>query len=160
MAKRLKVLLDSSYILPSLGIEVEGLSNDDLLRLELLRTKNLVQFFYSGVVWIEILPKAVKEYSKKGLQLSDDIVQRAVESLMETASHIEPGPVAVTEALRLKQLGHDDMIDNLLYGMAIENNLHLLSMDRNLKLFLKENGLHHNVLIDHKELFAIAEIKK
>ncbi len=157
MAKVIKVLLDSSYILPSFGIEISELSDDDLLKLEALRASNVVRFFYSDIIWIEILPKVVKEYNKKGLQLNGEVVRKSVESLMKTAELVSPGLLAVVEALNLRLLGHGDMIDNLLYGIAVEKGFNLLSMDKDLKAFLKRKKLQHGVIMDHKELFAIVE---
>ncbi|MCD6408948.1 MAG: PIN domain-containing protein [Candidatus Verstraetearchaeota archaeon] len=153
MAK-LRVLLDSSYILPSLGVMVRGLSEGDLLRLEELRSRGVVEFYYSDIVWIELVPKVVREYSKRGRPLDDRLLEESAEALRETTKVVELGSKAVCEAFRLRSMGHVDMIDNLLYGIASENGFYFLSMDTSFKEFLKKNQLRHQLVISHQELFT------
>lgn len=53
----LKVLLDSTYLLPTFGIEVEGLLDEYLARLREIAMKGKVKFYCLTVVWVEIIGK-------------------------------------------------------------------------------------------------------
>ena len=153
--KKLKVIIDSTYILPAFGIEIIGIDNQDLLKLENLRINNKVEYYYSDICWIEIIPIVYKEYRKKKLELHDKTIEEVVKSIKETLKRIEINFKAIKIAVKLKKLGHKDMIDNLLYGAAIENNYHLLTLDEKLRNFIKNKKLKSNLIINHKELFEI-----
>jgi|GEM_PF-1592058 len=45
MNEIIRVLVDSTYILPAFGIKVIGLGDENLLKLERLRIRRLVGFF-------------------------------------------------------------------------------------------------------------------
>jgi PIN domain nuclease of toxin-antitoxin system len=47
---------------------------------------------------------------------------------------------AVRTALELYKLGHRDLIDNLLYGISLSQNLKFLTIDRELVSFVKSNN--------------------
>jgi len=151
---RVRVLLDSTYVLPAFGIAVRELSREDLLKLEELRRCGAVEYCYSNVMWVEVVPKVVKEHLRNGRSLDFRLVERAVEALHELFSEVEPGPRAICEAFKLRSLGHVDMVDNILYGIAIENDMHLLSMDCHLREFLKRHGLRFELIVDHHKLFS------
>ena len=153
MNEIIRVLVDSTYILPAFGIKVIGLGDEVLLKLERLRIRRLVNFFYTDIIWVEIIPKVEKEYRDRNIELTPETFESIIESLYETFTNIAPGLKALREAYRLRMLGHRDMIDNLLYGIAVENNLYLLSQDRVFKEFLRRNNLSYEVLLDHQELF-------
>jgi len=51
------------------------------------------------------------------------------------------------EALRLYALGHRDMIDNLLYASSLRYGLQLLTLDRELKEFVRRNGLKDTLVL-------------
>jgi hypothetical protein len=47
---------------------------------------------------------------------------------------------AVDLALSFYLMGHRDLVDNLLYGIAASQNMKFLTMDEALKRFVKEHG--------------------
>jgi PIN domain nuclease of toxin-antitoxin system len=55
------------------------------------------------------------------------------------------------DALKLHMLGHKDMIDNILYANTTHLNIKLLTLDNELKSFIRERGLK-NTLIAPDEL--------
>jgi len=152
MAHRLRVLVDSTYILPAFGIEVEGLTKTDLEKLDELHYLGRVTFYYSDIIWIEVIPKVIKEYEKAGFKPSPIMINEVALMLQSTFKKMEAGSQAIVEALKLRQLGHRDMIDNLLYGIALENDLYLLTMDVEFKKFLSSHNLKHEILITHRKL--------
>ncbi len=149
----LRILLDSSYILPAFGIAVKGISREDLLKLEQLRVEGTVQYYYSPIIWIEIVPKVLKEYSARRIAIDTKMFEQAILVLEDSAKRVDPGSVALEIAVKLRILGHRDMIDNILYGIAIENNLLFLTMDKAFREFLQNHGLETSIVIDHKQLF-------
>ena len=78
----LRVLLDSTYLLPTFGIGVKGLSNEDIEALRNLGHTR-VKYYCLSVVWVEVLGKVLKESRKRGISL-DDIIDVAIESLLSS----------------------------------------------------------------------------
>jgi hypothetical protein len=50
------------------------------------------------------------------------------------------------KAIELYQLGHRDMIDNLLYSTSIQKNMRFLTVDKELRSFIKSAGLKNNLI--------------
>lgn len=149
----LRVLLDSTYILPSFGIEVEGLSVDHVRRLREAGVKGKVKFYCLSVVWIEVIGKTCRERERLGVEI-DDVIDVAVKSLLESGFYewLTPTPSAVKMAFRLRMLGHRDNVDNLLYATSVENDMVFLTMDEAFKKFLLKNNLRADNLVDHESL--------
>jgi len=155
MKNKFSVLVDSTYILPAFGIGVQGLNDEDLMKLELLRKRGVVEFYYSDIIWIEVIPKVRREYGKKRERLDVKILIENVETIRETFKIAQVGSKAIEIAFKLREIGHRDMIDNLLYGISIEHQLYLLTLDRFFKSFIKSVGLDVSTIIDHVELFKL-----
>ena len=54
----LKVLLDSTYLLPSFGIEVKGLSDEHIRALRGAWSRGLVRFYCLSAAWVEVISSA------------------------------------------------------------------------------------------------------
>ncbi|MBS7641482.1 MAG: hypothetical protein QXN24_01930 [Candidatus Bathyarchaeia archaeon] len=149
----LRVLLDSTYILPSFGIEVEGLSIDHIIRLRDAGVKGKVKFYCLSVVWVEVIGKLCREMEHLKEDI-DDVIEVAVRSLLESGFYewLTPTSNAIKMAFKLRMLGHKDNVDNLLYATSIENNMLLLTMDEEFKKFLLKNNFKVNNLVNHKSL--------
>ncbi|MCX8182777.1 MAG: hypothetical protein N3D12_06635, partial [Candidatus Methanomethyliaceae archaeon] len=76
----LRVLLDSTYILPSFGVEVEGLSIEHIALLREAGVKGKVKFLCLPVVWVEVIGKICRERERLREDI-DDIIDVAVKSL-------------------------------------------------------------------------------
>lgn len=150
-----RVLLDSTYLLPTFGIDVEGLSDDDI---RILRELGLgrVRYYCLSVVWVEVLGKVHKEAVRRNITLGE-WVNVAIESLLNSGFYdwIYPSSSALKLALELRQKGHRDMIDNLLYGSAISEGMIFLTMDTTFLDFLKRNGYSVDNVFDHVKLIQI-----
>ena len=59
-----------------------------------------------------------------------------------------------SEALRLRMLGHMDIIDNILYASSVTFNLKFLSLDTELKRFIQDRGLK-DILISPTEISSL-----
>jgi len=144
-----KVLLDSIYLLPSFGIEVEEISKDDLIILKKLHIKNKVEFYYSELSLQEINPILIK-FNNKNYNLT-------IESILEYQIYkrVNPSYKAIKLANKIKEKGHENRIDNLLYSIALTNNFIFLSLDSEFKEFLDKNNFNTSIFLSHKELINL-----
>ena len=151
----LEVLLDSTYLLPSFGIEVEGLSDEHIEALREAWSRGLVRYYCLSVVWVEVIGKVCREARRSGAEVSD-IVNVAIKALLESGMYewVSPTPEALKLAFELRLAGHKDIIDNLLYATSITKGMVFLTMDKALKDFLAEHGFSTGNLMDHEELLG------
>lgn len=147
------VLLDSTYLLPSFGIEVEGLSDGQIRALREAWLRGLVRFYCLSIAWVEVIGKVCREARKSGLEIGD-VVDTAIRSLLGSGVYkwIDPAPDAIKLAFKLRLAGHKDVIDNLLYATSITRNAVFLTMDEALKDFLVKHGFSVENLMNHEQL--------
>jgi len=147
------VLLDSTYLLPSFGIEVEGLYDEHIRALKEVWSKRLVRFYCLSVVWIEVIGKVCREARRIGIEVGD-VINVAIRSLLESGMYewIDLTPNAIKLAFKLRLANHKDIIDNLLYATSITKNLVFLTMDEAFKDFLAKHGFEIKNLMDHEQL--------
>ncbi len=150
----LKIVVDTTYLLPVFGIGVEGLSDEDLLLLRKLSLEGIVELHLVSVIWSELLGKVYREARKHGVDSKR--IEVAIKSLYNPRFYkwIKPGYKAIMLAYRVRKLGHRDNIDNILYATATTRKMLFLSMDKELKEFLSKVRLPSNNIVSHKELFS------
>ncbi len=153
MSSTIKVLLDSTYLLPSFGIEILGLTDNDIIELREQALKNNVKFYCMTASWTEIIGKVCREAEHHGIDLCK-LLNTVLPSILEYELYtwINPSTEAVKLAFKLRMLGHKDNIDNLLYATATVNNMVFLTMDDEFKGFLKKHGLEVNNVKNHVQL--------
>jgi len=142
-----RLLLDTSYVLPQLGVEVEGI--EDLN--EILEKREL---YYPMVMVAELEAVVLKEAKKKGLER---VPKQALEGLdylvySGSISLVPPRGEDLESTYHVLNRGWRDLFDATLYATAIRLRTEALTLDSAFKRFLKENGLEHTLLITHKEL--------
>ena len=152
----LKVLLDSTYLLPTFGIEVEGLLDEHLARLREIAVKGRVRFYCLTVAWIEVIGKVCRESQRLKIDLGEETINTAIKSLLTSGFYewIQPSSNAVKLAFKLRMLGHKDIIDNLLYATSVVNDMVFLTMDEDLENFLMKRGFKTDNLMDHIQLLS------
>jgi predicted nucleic acid-binding protein len=128
--KNSRILLDTSFILPFLGIDVGEVIAGVLHRLR------DYELYYSELSLLEALWKIVKVVSFDKL----DIVLEGLTLIRRDLRLAQVNEKAVKTALELYRLGHRDLIDNLLYGISLSQNLKFLTIDRELVSFVKSNN--------------------
>lgn len=143
--RELRVLLDTSFILPTLGVDV---GREALRGLEKLAEVN-AQVFYSRFSILESMWVIARRVSGE----VDAAFTTGLRSILESGRYekVEEDAWVFEEALRLYALGHRDMIDNILYASTLRYNLRLLTLDRELREFIEEKSLQ-NTLITPSEL--------
>ena len=138
----LRVLLDTSFILPSLGIDVgEKVSKG----LKLLAAK-APEIYYSSFSILESLWVLSKTIEDAPSQLESFRI--GLRSVMESGRYrrVNEDSKIMNEAFGLYKLGHKDMIDNILYASSIQLDLKLLTLDNDLKSFIQTKKLRDTLL--------------
>ncbi|MDK2373156.1 MAG: PIN domain-containing protein [Candidatus Korarchaeota archaeon] len=137
--KKLGVLIDTTFLLPTLGMEVEREAE------EVIPLFREVRIHYMEVSLLE----ASWIYAKLGLD--PEPFELGLEAVRLTYDLLIPGPSAYSLAFRIYDSGHRDLIDNLLYASAKESNLLFLTIDRSFIRFLEDRGWSTSLVITPSE---------
>lgn len=62
--RSLRVVVDTTYLLPVFGIGVKGLSDEDVLEPRKLVVEGKVEFYCVSVIWSELIGKVCREMEK------------------------------------------------------------------------------------------------
>ncbi len=144
-SNKLRLLLDSTYLLPIIGVEVKGI-HEALLILRKLRGIGKLEAYYTPFNIIEIIGKISK------IKYDKDIVYQGLTLIEEEFILTSPTLEGYMKALELKSKGFQDLIDLLLYTTALTRNLKLLTRDTILINFLEKQGENTNNILYEKEL--------
>ena len=131
----LRVLLDTTFILPTLGIDV----GEEVI--EGLRKLEGAEIYCSRFSILESLWVAIRVMKSGSFDVKR--FDQGLRSIMESGKYkmIEEGCQVFKDALRMYALGHGDLIDNILYAASINLGLKLLTVDSELMEFVKSKGL-------------------
>jgi len=143
------IIVDTTYLLPVVGLAVKGLSKEDFNSL----LENY-QIFYPELLLVELYAVIVRQIRKEKLK---EIPRQAIEGLnsiiyLETINLVPPDGGDLEVICELVNLGWKDVFDAILYATATRLNMKILTMDMRFKEFLKRKGLKHEILISHKQL--------
>jgi predicted nucleic acid-binding protein len=143
----MRVLLDTTFLLPTLGIDTGREALRALMRLDERRA----QICYSPLSLLECL-WIVARLSKTAAVRQEGF-EEGLRSIARSGRYepIAEPPEAYAEALRLHRAGHRDMIDNLLYADSVHFNIRFLTLDEDLRNFVKSRRLK-DTLISPSEL--------
>ena len=130
---KLKVLLDSTYLLPIVGVEVENVSKA-LRVLRKLRKLGMLEVYYTPFNIVEILGKISK------MRYDRNIVLKGLTLIEEEFKLTYLTAEGYMKALELKSKGFKDLIDLLLYTTSLTRNLKFLTRDAALIDFLRNLG--------------------
>jgi len=144
----LKALLDTTFILPSLGIDVGKEVLEGLKKLADLNAD--IYFSYFSI--IEALWVAAR--LSKSTNFNQESFRIGLRSILESRRYIkvEEDSEVFNQALKLYILGHKDMIDNILYASSVCFDLMLITLDTELKEFIRIKGLR-DTLISPNQIF-------
>jgi len=143
----IKILLDTSFLLPILGFET---SHEVMSAFQKLYAHTL---YYNDISILEALWKIVKVIKSEESEIKrilEGII--AVRNTMEYASISEK---AIENSINMYKLGHRDMIDNLLYSIALSEGLRLLTVDKELINFIEKHGFPKQYILTPEELTQI-----
>ncbi|MFP3951389.1 MAG: PIN domain-containing protein [Candidatus Bathyarchaeia archaeon] len=144
MSKRngLKVLLDTSFLLPSLGVDV----GEDVAKGLNMLVDSDAEIYYSQFSILEAL-WVVIGLIKDGT-FNSDMFSLGLRSITEGNRYKEAHTDSHTfnEGLKLYRLGHEDIIDNILYATSVSHDLKFLTLDGELQRFIEEHKLQNNLM--------------
>jgi predicted nucleic acid-binding protein len=146
ISKRLSVLIDTSFLFPALGIEIE---EEGMKVIPLFRR---LEIYYLEVALLEAMWKVLKIVNREKLER----VRIGIEAIRRSYQIVEPPPEAYIKAIEMYNKGHRDYIDALHYETARALGMLFLTMDFKFIEFLKNNNyLVKNVVITPRELRKI-----
>lgn len=138
----IRVLLDTSFMLPSLGIDVGEEVSRGLKRLADIKA----EIYYSHFSILESLWVAARLSTRKTF---DRVRFRlGLRSIIEGGRYkkVEEDSMTFDDALRMYLLGHKDIVDNILYASSTRLDLKLLTLDNKLKGFIRERGMRDTLV--------------
>jgi PIN domain nuclease of toxin-antitoxin system len=144
------VLLDTSFLLPTLGLDVREITTSDMESIRAASKRARLRCSY--VSFVEILGLVGKVSRKADAKA----VSAGLDSLLASGLYEWTNPTlgAVRLALELRTKGHKDNIDNILYATAAESKMLFLSLDDELREFLIKNGYDAGLMVKAGELAA------
>jgi hypothetical protein len=142
------VLLDTSFLLPTLGLAVREITTSDLESIRAASKKAKLHCSYAS--FVEILGVVGKESRKFDARA----VSTGMSSLLGSGLYewTNPSLGAMRLALELRTKGHKDNIDNILYATAADSKMLFLSLDQELRRFLARNGYDTGLMVKADEL--------
>ncbi len=147
-SNRVRLLLDSTYLLPIVGIDVKGVDKA-LMVLEKLHDEARIECYYTPFNLLEIIGKMSK------VEYDGERVITGLKSIDEEFQLINPTTQALIKALNLKSMGYKDLIDLLLYTTSLTSNIKLLTRDYNLIKFLRESKEETDNILHEREFIKI-----
>ena len=142
-----RILLDTSFILPSFGIDL-GKKVDQALE-KLMELEEKVTPYYSTFNLLEAMLVIIREVRRNRVS-----VEQAIQMLNDGVLNVTLGLTKIEEpysiysrAFELYSKGHKDIIDDILVALALENKVKLLTLDRKLRKFLSNIGLEQVTIL-------------
>ncbi len=137
-------------MLPTLGVKVTQISDSDMR--ELARLQSKVSYFCLHQNLVEILGKVARAMPRD--KDVSPTVEAGLRSILESGVYawVGPGVEEMLVALQLRNKGHKDMMDNMLYATASQRGMLFLSLDRELIEFLNVNQYSTSNIVDVKKL--------
>lgn len=142
-AEPLRVLIDTTFLLPTLGIDVGKQTNRALKKLAEIDA----EIYYSRFSILESLWIAARNVGNSAFDI--DRYSHGLRSVMESGRYekLDESSEVFGTAVRLYQLGHMDMIDNILYASSVQFGLRFLTVDNKLRDFIEEKHLERTLLL-------------
>ncbi len=131
LAEVSKLVVDTSFILPYLGIKVKEIKE------ELLEDKVI---YYPLLLIVELIAVVIKETKKRNLENVPYEASRGLSYVLSRINLIEPGSEDLRIIYTVSKKGWNDIFDLLLYSTSIRKKLPLLTLNKEFVEFLANNG--------------------
>ncbi len=136
-SRRYKILLDTSFLLPTLGVDVEKEVYEVMGFLRKFET------YYLEVGLIEAFWVVIRKVDRKDM----DVVEEGLKAIRKTYKLLKPPIEAYIEAVKIYDLGHRDFIDAIHYTTALHTGIKWLTIDKTFVNFLNEHNLRKDVVL-------------
>ncbi len=144
--ERLRILIDTSFLLPALGFDIEEEG------MEIIPFFRKLKIYYLGEALLEAMWKVLKIVDRGRLER----VRIGLEAIRRTYQVIEPPPEAYIKAIKIYGEGHKDYIDALHYETARATGALFLTIDYKFIEFLENHNYPvKEVVITPRELKKI-----
>ena len=145
------ILLDTSFLLPSFGVDT-GERIRRCLRF-LAEHRREVKVCYSRYSLLEAVFILLRMLRHDRLKPEEafTMVEAGVSTVIYSLEAVSETPTVFREALKLYEMGHKDLFDNLLYSAAVASRAYLLTVDEQLRAFIQENKLQ-DITLDPENL--------
>jgi predicted nucleic acid-binding protein len=130
---RLRILLDTTFLLPIVGVEIEGIRGF-LERLWKMYRGGEAEIFYTDLNLLEISWVLAK------ISYDPVAVMKGLVSIEKNFSRAPVKASSIFKALELRKKGFKDLIDLILYTTALENGLKFATLDKTLIEFIDRAG--------------------
>jgi len=144
-----ELLLDTTYLLPYLGIRVRGVEPrrlDRTLRSYRLLYPLVMLAELEGVLYKVGRDMGVDDLPRAALDGFNSIVHGALVEL------VPPTDEDLEIAYRVISAGWSDLFDAALYATAERLGVQALTLDDRFREFLRRAGFNHRRLVSHREL--------
>ncbi|MHA1520906.1 MAG: PIN domain-containing protein [Promethearchaeota archaeon] len=142
-----KILLDTTFVLPLFGIDVQ-LPNLPLLRSIWKEEIPGFMFYLSSISLIEVMYKLNREFRLKRdpkiLSRYDLILPTILNSNHVELIHSQTNPFVTSKFLKIRNLGHTDLMDCWILGSAVTINSIFLTEDTTLYKVIESHPLLKN----------------
>ncbi len=136
------ILIDTSFLLPTLGFDV----SDEII--ECIKLLRGYEVHYLEVQLLEAMWKIVKVVKDEE---AFGVVEDGLRAIRSGYTLISPEPDEFRVAYRLYELGHRDMVDNLLYSVSLKRGIPLLTTDKELIGFIGDVGWDRKMILTPRE---------
>jgi len=136
------VIVDTSFLLPTLGFDINNSRIYEGIRR--LQQEGVI-LYYTDVSLLE-----ATWFAKRAIRagtFDEAIFVKGLNALDASPrfQKCSPSNRVFSMACRLYELGHHDMIDNILYSTALDLNIWFCTLDSGLKRFLAQRRLDSHV---------------
>lgn len=152
------MVLDTSFLLPFLGVKVRGVDDRVLRKIEEIATRRgTLQLCYHELMLPELIAKAFSTSLRKGLET---VPEKAIEGFLSVSSGMFIEVLATTRedleiAYTLRMAGHGDFFDCIAYAAAKSRRGRLLTLDTELRKSVERAKLDVHVFMDQREFLAL-----
>ena len=138
-----KAIVDTSFLLPYVGLKVRGLSE------ELMNRLNEIELYYPYIMIAELIGVIMREARKAKLSSIPKIALRGFNTIIygEAIRIINPIDQDLEIAYTLITSGLNDIFDAILYSTSRRTGIKAITMDKALIKFLQQHNFDTNNLI-------------
>ena len=132
----MKVLIDTTFLLPALGLDVGGEVTDIIKRFE-RHDIYFTELSLLEAMWV------IRRIERRGERVDFKLVSTGLKSILSTYKLVKIPRTAYVKAVRDKR--HNDLIDLILYYTALVYRMKFLTLDTKLREIDDKGTLIHSL---------------
>ena len=150
----IKILLDTSFILPFFGVKVDKVHEEIIEKIAVARD---IEYLYPSLMIPELISVLAKKVGRKNTLF--EVIREYLEDFLVSPdiTLVDPKPEHLVEAIKIKALGHKDIFDCIAYATSKAEKSLFLTIDKELYKFLERNGFDISHIISQERFLQIAK---